>query len=770
MKFISIIALVQILFFSVMMAQGQRVGIIKGFVFDVESKEPLVGANVSVKDTQTGAATDIAGEFVINNVPVGNYSLIFSYIGYETVTKTDIIVRSQRISFVDAELRLSSIGMEGVVVHSGYFPEAKDQPTSSVSFSREEIRRAPGSAGDVSRIIYGLPAVAKVNDTKNSLIVRGGGPTENGFYIDNIEIPNINHFPEQGSSGGPIGMINVDFIRDVDFHTGGFSAVYGDRLSSIMDISFRNGNPDELDTQLDMSFAGFGAIAEGPLPSGSGSWFLSARRSFLDLIVKAIGENETSIPQYSDLQGKLFFDLSPKHKLSILDVFTVDEISLSGEDAIKNEENIYTDFRFFSNTIGANWMYLWSKKGYSETSIANTSSLYDFKGFETRTLSQTGEEKVIFDLNPFESEFKLRNVNHFRFNATNAIDFGVEAKYISADYNNFYGAYNDDLGNPTVEYRVDDNLRVTKFFTFLNYQWSPFAKLTVAPGVRLGHFTYNKNTNISPRLALSYSASRTFSINAASGIFHQYLPLPLLAQNAASKNLKDPVAYHFIIGFQKLLAEDTQFTLEFYTKEYDHFPLDPVQPQLFIIDQIVQTSVFYNNNPLVDEGKAYTRGVEMMIRKKLARDFYGLLSASYFRSRYRDLNGEWRDRMFDNRFTFQAEGGYKPNNKWEFSIRWLFAGGRPYTPFDETASRNAARGVLDANNINGDRLPDYHSLNLRVDRRFHFSGSNLIFYLSIWNAYGRKNISNYIWNEITNRQEALEQWGSLPVFGLEFEF
>lgn len=260
-----------------------------------------------------GAATGTSGEFVINNVPVGSYSLLFSYIGYEPVAKADVIVKSQRITFVDAELKLSSVEMKGVVVRPGYFAEAEDQSTSVIGFSREEIRRAPGSAGDVSRIVFGLPAVAKVSDTKNSLIVRGGGPTENGFYIDNIEIPNINHFPEQGSSGGPIGMLNVDFIGDVNFHTGSFSTVYGDKLSSIMDISFRKGNQDELDAQIDMSFAGFGAIAEGALPDGSGSWFFSARRSFLDLIVKAIGEDETSLPQYSDLQGKLFFDLSPRH-------------------------------------------------------------------------------------------------------------------------------------------------------------------------------------------------------------------------------------------------------------------------------------------------------------------------------------------------------------------------------------------------------------------------------------------------------------------------
>jgi hypothetical protein len=253
-------------------------------------------------------------------------------------------------------------------------------------------------------------------------------------------------------------------------------------------------------------------------------------------------------------------------------------------------------------------------------------------------------------------------------------------------------------------------------------------------------------------------------------VFHQFLPLPLLVQNSVNKKLHDPVAYHYVLGIHKLLSEDTRLTVEVYAKEYDRFPMDSKQPQLFVIDQVVGSSMFYNSNPLKDNGKAYTRGVEIMLQKKLARALYGLLSASYFRSKYRDYDGVWRNRAFDNRFTFQVEGGYKPNNKWEFSVRWLFAGGRPYTPFDETVSTQARRGVLDVSDINGERLPAYHSLNLRVDRRFHYSGSNLIFYLSIWNAYGRKNLDNYVWNEVRNRKEKNTQWGTLPVFGLEYEF
>ncbi|MCK5033989.1 MAG: TonB-dependent receptor, partial [Calditrichia bacterium] len=217
-------------------------GTIKGRLVDDETQSPLIGANIIVTDFALGAATDHEGNFIINSVPVGAYSLQFSYIGYQQKIKTDIIVKPGRSVFIEESLNPLTLETDAIVVKAAYFSEDEDQPVSSTNFSAEEIRRAPGSAGDVSRIIMGLPSIAKVNDQSNSLIVRGGSPIENAFYVDNIEIPNINHFPTQGSSGGPIGLINVDFIKDVNFYSGGFSTAFGDKLSSIMELTFREGN------------------------------------------------------------------------------------------------------------------------------------------------------------------------------------------------------------------------------------------------------------------------------------------------------------------------------------------------------------------------------------------------------------------------------------------------------------------------------------------------------------------------------------------------
>jgi hypothetical protein len=210
--------------------------------------------------------------------------------------------------------------------------------------------------------------------------------------------------------------------------------------------------------------------------------------------------------------------------------------------------------------------------------------------------------------------------------------------------------------------------------------------------------------------------------------------------------------------------------LEAYDKRYRHFPLDPDQPQLFVIDEPYERyGFFFHHERLLDSGQARARGVELLLERRTSRGLYGTLSAAVFRTRYRGHDDVWRDRIFDNRFLFGVEGGWKPNRSWELSLRWNYAGGVPSTPFDEQASRRLGRGVYDQSRIGDERLPDYHSLNVRVDRRFHFRGSNLIVYVSVWNAYGRENLAGRYWNEIENRPDQSTQWGLLPIFGVELE-
>lgn len=738
-------------------------GTIKGKVLDSETKQPLVGVNVLIADSKIGCSTDLDGNYEIPKAKIGSYSLVYSYIGYEKVVNTDVIVRSERITYVNIEMKPSSIDMQSIDVTAGYFNQVDTQPVSATSFSYEEIRRSPGAAGDVSRIIFGLPSLAKINDTKNSLIVRGGSPVENGFFIDNIEIPNINHFPVQGSTEGPIGIINVDLLDNVNFYSGGFSAGYGDRLSSIMDLKFREGDRSTYDVQADMSMQGFGGVAEGPINGGKGSFLISVRRSFLDLILDLMNE-KVGTPVYSDIQSKVVYDIDAENKFSVIDVFSYDSQKMNQEDAKENKNNVFTDYKYYTNTAGLSLQHLWGKKGFSNISFSHTYSKTDGKYFQTR------DAKLLFNNNSIEEEFKFRNSNHIFINNDLKFEFGFDARNINTNYDQFYNEYQDVFGQITPALQLNKKINTFKAGAYADIRWKPFSKLTINPGIRADYYKYNSAKNVSPRISLTYDFNETTSLTGTAGIFYQNIPWVIAAQKEEFKNLSNPKSYHYVIGLNHLLTESTKLTIEVYNKDYFDFPMDPQQPNMFLFDQAVIENVFLTHSALINKGEANSRGIEITVQKKLAKDFYGLASASYSKAKYKGLDDKWYDRIYDNRFTFAIEGGYKPNEKWEFSLRWLFAGGAPYTPFDESASQMSYKGVLDETKVNSARLPDFHSLNIRADRRFHFSSSTLIVYLSVWNAYARENIAAYSWDEIDNKISKEKMWGILPVFGVEYEF
>lgn len=748
---------------SVILAQ-ENSGTVSGTVRDTETQAPLIGVNVIVEGSDAGSATDSLGRYVITDLSPGSYSVRFNYIGYHPLIKTDVIIRPARITSLDVSMEMQAIQSQIVEVRADYFAPTTDQPTDKVNFSNEEIRRTPGAAGDVSRIMMMLPSVAKINDQVNSLIVRGGSPSENAFFVDNIPIPNINHFPTQGTSSGAIGLLNVDFIKDVNFYTGGFPVMYGDKLSSAMDIKFRQGNRSEFDGQIDMGFAGFGGIGEGPISEGEGSWMLSVRRSYLDVLLNMLDFAVT--PMYSDAQGKVVYDINPQQRVSILDIFGMDKNKITKETAIKDQDiSAYGSDDHYENTLGANWRALWDKSSYSETSLSQSFGIFK------RNFIEYDTDMPVIHLDSREIAYTLRNENHIRFNPQHSIEFGFEGKILNYNYNNIYGEYADALGNPTPEIHVTSDIRAAQSALFVNYIIRAIPQLKINLGLRGNYFSYTNNHSLEPRCSFSYHLTEMTSITGSTGLYVQNIPMNLLAQMPGNKKLHSLQAVHYILGIEHLLTNDTRLTIEGYKKLYSYFPVDPQQPSLFTIDEIFYRDGYYMGHAqLTDAGRAESHGLEVMLQKKLARNFYGVISGSYFHARYRDLNGIWRPRVIENRYLATIEGGYKPNNRWEISGRWVYAGGRPYTPCDIEASKAANRAILDSSRINGARYPAYHSLNIRIDRRFWFQTRNITVYISLWNTYNQQNVARYFWNKVQNKKDVEYQWSLLPIFGIEYEF
>ena len=251
---------------SLLEAQSQH-GLINGQLVDSNTQQPILGANIVLLHRELGTTSDSEGRFVFDDLPVGRYQLQVSMIGYHTLIQPDIVVRSKRITMIKIPLAEAVLDMENTTVKADYF-SAIEEAVSAVNFSYEEIRRSPGSAQDIGRLLQAMPAVNMHNDQRNDLIVRGGSPMENLTLVDGFAMPNINHFPTQGASGGAIGLLNTDLIAAANFYAGGFSARYGDRLSSVLAIDLREGNHSEFDGEINMGMAGAGFVFEGPLNGG----------------------------------------------------------------------------------------------------------------------------------------------------------------------------------------------------------------------------------------------------------------------------------------------------------------------------------------------------------------------------------------------------------------------------------------------------------------------------------------------------------------------
>lgn len=738
-------------------------GAISGAVLNTETGQPIPGATVRVVETRLGAIASPTGSFTVAKVPAGIYRLSCTSVGFQAQALTDIVVKPGRTTSVEFSLA-PAISTSRITVKADLFPTGDAHAVSTTGFSNEEIRRAPGSAGDISRIVMGLPSIAKTNDSKNSLLVRGGNPTENAFYINGIEVGNINHFPTQGSSGGPIGILNVDFIRNVQFHAGGFPAKFGDRLSSVMEINFRDGARDRFAAQLDLNFAGYGATLEGPFALANSSWLVSARRSYLDLLVKAVDAGTTVAPRYNDYQGIISWDIDGSNRLELLGVVADDHSSSDDEIARESEFLYYGDQNIYQYTAGLHWRNLWgSGSGYSNTMLSYSGTDLDEKFFEAAT------KLPIVDHATSEGTLALRNVNNVQLAPEIGLEFGLDAKLLRGDYNGVYGKYTEPNGTLVPERTSNVDITLGRGGIFATAIYKPVEEMSISAGVRGDANSYG-DIVLSPRLSIGYALSDETSLSAAAGLFRQNLPMALLAQNDDYRHLPMTSALHLTLGVQHLLTESMRLGIEGYLKRYFGFPQDSTQPDLFLIDDLFYSNdVLRTSRPLESNGRAESYGVELTLQKKFTGDFYGLCALSLSKSVYTTMGGEEKNRLFDNRYSFSIEGGYKISDTWEASARWIYAGGAPFTPFDLAASTAANRGLLDTTRINAERYPPYHSLNVRVDKRFLFEQSSIVLYISVWNVYNRQNVASYYWNSYRNEQGTQKQFGLLPVFGVEWE-
>ena len=735
-------------------------GTIAGTVFSRTTLDPVPGAYVMVDGSEFGAVADNNGVFEIHNVPVGGYILRAASVGYHPAVKPDVIVRAGRITTVELALEYSVVDAGVIHVIPDYFSEDSSEPVSRIQFSGEQIRRSAGSAGDVSRVVSSLPSVAKVDDQYNGMPVRGGNPMENGIYIDGVQVPNINHFPRQGTSGGGLGLVNTDLIKDVQFSAGGFSPRFGNRLSSVMEIQLREGNREEFDGQVDFSMSGFGTVLEGPIKNGS--WLVCARRSYVDLIVEIADVD--ALPTYSDFQAKVVYDLNQAHRITFSCLGADDYVDYTFDQAFEDGNDNYGITDNWNAVAGLGWRWIWPGEGFSSTTISFSGIHYGGDYFST--ISQDVQAVQ----NSTEKSVNLRNVNTFNPVGRVTLEFGADAEQTSNRFDNFYAADTTWSGEPMPQLHVDTGSSNLSLGLFATGSVQTSDRITLTAGLRGDYNGVNSKMSLSPRGSFSWEPSQGTAVSISAGLYRQTLPAELVAREKEFSELENPSSIHSVISFRHLLTDETKLQIECYHKSYTGFPCDPEQTGYFILDGVSSEQDLYAFSDLQSGGEARAYGVEVTVQKQLVSGFYGLIAGSCSVSEYRNPDEEWRRRIFDNRWTGTLEGGYRVSEKWEFSCRWLAAGGRPYTPLDIQASEEQNRTILNDSMINGERYPWYSSVNVRADRRFNFSESSLVCYVSVWNLLDRRNTTATYWNRIENREDSIYQWGIMPILGLEYEF
>lgn len=737
-----LISILSILFSGGLMAQT---GVITGTVEDDANGSALEYATVQVDETPYGALTDSNGAFSISGLEPGLYNVTASYQGYETKTQFEVVVTNSKPAQLEFKMISAEVQLNEVKIVSSPFNKTEESPVSIRTIGVNEIQRNPGGNRDISRVIQSLPGVASTPSFRNDIIIRGGAPNENRFYIDGIEIPTINHFSTQGASGGPVGMINVDFIREVDLYTGAFPANRGNTLSSVMEMKLREGRKDRLGATATIGSSDLGITLEGPI--GEKTTFLaSARQSYLQFLFKQLGL--PFLPTYQDFQFKVKSRIDEKNEITVLGIGAIDDFELNLEaDSTDQQRFLLGNLPVndqWNYTIGAKYRRF-TEKGYFTYVLSR--SMFNNRAFKYENNDESDPDNLLLDFTSQEIENKARLEYTMRTDGYR-INVGVNYGYIKF-VNDTYTKISTPFGVQTIDFA--SKLNFQRYGLFANVSKSFLSdRLSVALGVRMDGNTYSTEMakpweQFSPRIAVSYAFAPKWSLNFNTGIYRQLPPYTIMGYENETGDLvnKPNLEYirsdHLIGGVEYNYSATGKISAEGFYKKYNNYPL-LLRDSISLANQGGDFGVVGNEPAAsISVGRAY--GAEFMIQQKLWKGFFGILTFTYVRAEFTNGDGEYSPSSWDNRQILTTTFGKRFKNNWEIGGKWRYYGGNPYTPFDIDRSSQisywniAGTGALDFNQINALRNPATHQLDVRIDKKYFFKKWSINIYLDIQNAY-----------------------------------
>lgn len=728
-------------------------GSLKGRVYNVKNNDPLPFTNLIISGTNIGATSDIDGNFSFTGLKPGYIKLEASSIGFEKVMTEEILITNAKTASIDIAMTEIGVQIAGVEITAATFKRVEESPVSLKSLGIAQIEKSPGSNRDISKVIQSLPGVSSSVSFRNDIIVRGGGPSENRFLLDGIEIPNLNHFATQGASGGPVGIINTDFLRDVDFYSGAFPASRGNSLSSVIDMKLIDGNQDRMIYRATLGASETALSVNGPLGDKTNLLF-SIRRSYLQFLFSAIGL--PFLPTFNDYTLKLKTKFNVHNELTIISIGALDKSVLNM--GIKNpteEQQYILDYLPTNNqwnyAIGANYRH-YRENSYS-TLVISRNMLYN-EAVKYMNNDESSADNKTIDYSSYETENKLRYEEVLRENGYK-FTYGAGAEYVKYQNSTFQKVFIPAGEDTVTQISYTSNLDFFKWNVFGQVSKSYLSdKLTLSLGLRSDANSYSTQMSnllkqLSPRFSASYSLTTKLAINFNTGRYYQLPAYTTMGYRLPDGELLNKTlglryiqADHIVAGFDYRRNDKSKLTLEGFYKFYNYYPFS-LRDSVSLASKGADFGVAGDEGVLpTSKGKAW--GAELYYRDKLSQMFDVTLSYTWVRSSFEDKNGDFIPSAWDNRHILNATALASLKRNWDIGIKWRFVGGAPYTPYDVDKSSlieawdAKGQGYLDYNLFNTNRLGNFHQLDLRVDKEYYFKKWSLNVYLDIQNLYNFK--------------------------------
>ncbi len=736
--------------------------VIQGKALDVLSRKPLGNAKVQLDKLESVVLTAADGSFSIANVEPGYHTVTVSLDGYEPETSAELLFTYDKSPFITLELQSLASGVGEVNIRKTSIQKREaESPVSSQKLSIREIERNPGGNRDISKIIQSLPGVISVPGFRNDVVIRGGSPSENKFYLDGVEIPIINHFQTQGSTGGPVGLLNVNFIKEVNFYTGAFPVNYANGLSSVLDFRQMDGNANKAKYRFTLGSSDVGFTADGPIGKKT-TYIFSARQSYLQGLFSVLGL--PFLPNFIDYQAKVKVKLNEKDDISFLMVGAVDFFKLN----LKVNDNITDSIQLKSNKYILGYLPVYRQWNYtfgtvythygaqSKTQYFLSRNMLNNTSYKYRNNDESSENNRIFTYKSIEEENKLRIENSRTLSrwkllagaGLEYVQFGVDnkAKILIPGAPGSAGTIQDIAFN--------SQLNLAKYSGFVRAYRNVMGSGTLSFAGRLDGNSYNKQMqNVLNQSTVSVSASLPTAVNglflnANVGQFTQLPSYTILGYRNAAGELDNLNRVKYIrnrmvaAGLQYNKVKDTRITLEGFYKQYANYPL--ALNDSISLGNLGTDFAVVGNEPVssVCDGRAY--GMEFLVQKRSRSGLYGILAYTLSWSEFSDKNGNAVKSAWDSRHTVSLVGGMKMKRNWELGAKFRLATGRPYTPYDVQRSLVKSnwdvKGVAlnDYSRLNTERLGTFSQLDVRVDKVWYFKKSSLNLYMDIQNFLNKE--------------------------------